>query len=75
VPSRTCRLAADGESFDIAAAGTADRATPADRIRGWLIACAIEQVWMPVSDSFGTLVGTLAGELGIPVANVVTPAV
>ena len=72
---RLRRLAADGDSFDIAAAGMADRATAADQIRAWLIACAIEQVLIPVSDAFGALVVNLAGELGIPVANEVTPAV
>ncbi|HEY2395794.1 MAG TPA: glycosyltransferase family 2 protein [Rudaea sp.] len=69
---RLHRLAADGVAFDIAAAGTAACATPAGRIRAWLIACAIEQVLITASDPFGVLVGSLAGELGIPLAGEAT---
>jgi GT2 family glycosyltransferase len=75
---RLRRIAAAADCFDIAAVGSADLATAADRIRAWLIACAIERVWIPVSDAFGTLVANLAGELGIPVVNEaarLTPAV
>jgi hypothetical protein len=69
---RLRRLAADGVAFDIAAAGAAACDTPAERIRAWLVACAIEQVLLPASDPFGTLVESLAGDLGIPAADAAT---